>query len=125
LIANATVHDIRGYAPVYAIPAFSLVSDWELGLYLLLGLGAGHLAPLSLRLLERTHQLFRRLPLMLAVVTAHYRARRHTGLRPMYADSLLPRETGSPEPLASPTASARISTETGVPAGSKPGANRA
>jgi H+/Cl- antiporter ClcA len=32
------------------------------------------------------------LPLMLAVVTAHYVARSYTGVRPMYAESLLPRE---------------------------------
>ncbi len=66
VIANATVHDILGYAPVYQLPAFSLVSDWELGLYLLLGLTAGHVAPLFLRLLERAHQLFGRMPLPLA-----------------------------------------------------------
>ena len=66
VIANATVHDILGYAPVYQLPAFSLVSDWELGLYLLLGLIAGQVAPFFLRLLERAHQLFGRLPLPLA-----------------------------------------------------------
>jgi H+/Cl- antiporter ClcA len=32
------------------------------------------------------------LPLMLGVVTAHYTARRHTDVKPMYAESLLPRE---------------------------------
>jgi hypothetical protein len=32
------------------------------------------------------------LPLMLAVITAHYVARSYTGVRPMYAESLLPRE---------------------------------
>jgi H+/Cl- antiporter ClcA len=31
------------------------------------------------------------LPLMLAVVTAHYTAKGHPGIRPMYAESLLPR----------------------------------
>jgi len=66
VIANATVHDILGYAPVYQLPAFSLVSDWELGLYLLLGLTAGQVAPLFLRLLERSHQLFGQLLLPLA-----------------------------------------------------------
>jgi len=29
---------------------------------------------------------------MLAVVTAHYTVRRYTAVRPMYAESLLPRE---------------------------------
>jgi FimV-like protein len=66
VIANATVHDILGYAPVYQLPSFRLVSDWELGLYVLLGLAAGHVAPFFLTLLERAHHLFRRLPLPLA-----------------------------------------------------------
>lgn len=65
VIASVTVHDIFGYAPAYAIPEFSLVSDWELGLFLVLGLAAGHLAPLFLRLLERTSQLFAQMPLPL------------------------------------------------------------
>ncbi len=66
VIANTTVHEILGYAPVYQIPAFSLVSDWELALYLVLGILAGHLAPMFLSLLERSHQLFGRLPMPLA-----------------------------------------------------------
>ena len=33
------------------------------------------------------------LPLMLAVVTAHFTARRHAGVKPMYAESLLPRDS--------------------------------
>jgi H+/Cl- antiporter ClcA len=32
------------------------------------------------------------LPLVLAVVTAHYTAKGHSGVRPRYAESLLPRE---------------------------------
>jgi H+/Cl- antiporter ClcA len=67
VIANITVHDLLGYAPVYAIPDFHIVSDWELGLYLVLGLIAGHTAPVFLSLLERSHRLFARLPLPLAV----------------------------------------------------------
>ncbi|WP_295389244.1 ClcB-like voltage-gated chloride channel protein [uncultured Thiodictyon sp.] len=66
VIANVTVHDLLGYAPVYAIPDFQIVSDWELGLYLLLGLAAGHMAPVFLNLLERSHQGFARLPVPLA-----------------------------------------------------------
>lgn len=66
VIANTTVHEILGYAPVYQIPAFSLVSDWELALYLVLGILAGHLAPVFLSLLEPSHQLFGRLPMPLA-----------------------------------------------------------
>ena len=67
VISNATVHDIFGYAPVYDIPAFSMVSDWELALYLLLGVLAGHVAPVFLSLLERARQLFGRLPRLLAL----------------------------------------------------------
>jgi len=66
VIASVTVHDLLGYAPAYQIPAFHLVSNWELGLYLLLGLVAGHTAPVFLRLLERATDLFTRLPLPLA-----------------------------------------------------------
>ncbi|WP_223296750.1 ClcB-like voltage-gated chloride channel protein [Thiorhodovibrio frisius] len=66
VIANTTVHEILGYAPVYQIPAFSLVSDWELALYLVLGILAGHLAPAFLSLLERSHHFFGRLPMPLA-----------------------------------------------------------
>lgn len=67
VIANVTVHQLLGYAPVFVIPPFSLVSDWELGLYLLLGIVAGHVAPLFLRLLERSSRLFAWLPIPLAV----------------------------------------------------------
>jgi FimV-like protein len=66
VIANTTVHEILGYAPVYQIPAFRLVSDWELALYLVLGMLAGHLGPVFLSLLSRSHQLFGRLPMPLA-----------------------------------------------------------
>nr|WP_242467478.1 ClcB-like voltage-gated chloride channel protein [Thiocapsa imhoffii] len=66
VIANVTVHDLMGYAPVYDIPAFHLVSDGELLLYLLLGLIAGHVAPVFLNLLARSHRLFARLPVPLA-----------------------------------------------------------
>lgn len=67
VIANITVHDVFGYAPVYDIPDFHIVSDWELGLYLVLGLLAGHMAPIFLNLLERSHHLFARMPVPLAV----------------------------------------------------------
>ena len=66
VIASVTVHDLLGYAPAYEIPPFTLVSNWELGFYLLLGLAAGHLAPIFLRLLEVAHHGFARLPLPLA-----------------------------------------------------------
>jgi FimV-like protein len=66
VIASTTVHDLLGYAPVYQIPQFHLVSDWELGLYLLLGLIAGQVAPFFLTLLGRARHLFARLPVSLA-----------------------------------------------------------
>jgi len=66
VISSVTVHDILGYAPAYDIPAFELVSDWELAFYVLLGVIAGHVAPLFLRLLERAQRLFGRLPTPLA-----------------------------------------------------------
>jgi FimV-like protein len=66
VISSVTVHDIMGYAPVYEIPEFQLVSDWELGLYLLLGITAGHVAPVFLSLLGRSHRAFARMPLPLA-----------------------------------------------------------
>lgn len=65
VIANVAVHDLMGYAPLYEIPAFSLVSDWELVLYLALGIIAGHTAPIFLGLLERSHRAFARLPMPL------------------------------------------------------------
>jgi H+/Cl- antiporter ClcA len=51
-------------------------------------------APLMsiLMVLEMTMEYQIVLPLMLAVITAHYTARRYTAIRPMYADALLPRE---------------------------------
>lgn len=67
VIASVTVHDIMGYAPIYEIPAFTLVSDWELGLYVLLGVVAGHTAPIFLGLLGHSHRAFARLPMPLSV----------------------------------------------------------
>jgi H+/Cl- antiporter ClcA len=66
VISSVTVHEILGYAPAYQVPAFELVSDWELAFYVLLGVIAGHVAPFFLRLLERAHHLFGRLPMPLA-----------------------------------------------------------
>ncbi len=66
VIANVTVHDLLGYAPVYVIPEFHIVTDWELGFYLILGILAGHTAPVFLALLERSHRWFASLPVPLA-----------------------------------------------------------
>ncbi|WP_295438935.1 FimV/HubP family polar landmark protein [uncultured Thiodictyon sp.] len=55
-------------------------------------------APLMsiLMIIEMTMDYQIVLPLMLAVVIAHYTALRYTGVRPMYAESLLPRPTARP-----------------------------
>ncbi len=59
--------------------------------------GATH-APLMsiLMVLEMTMEYQIVLPLMLAVIAAHYSARRYSHVRPMYAESLLPRENDVP-----------------------------
>jgi len=62
VIATLTVRASIGGAPLYNIPAFQLNAAWEIGPYLLLGLTAGLLAPLFLRLLSRAEQLFCRVP---------------------------------------------------------------
>ncbi|MCG6940878.1 MAG: ClcB-like voltage-gated chloride channel protein [Thiohalocapsa sp.] len=67
VISSATVHEVFGYAPAYRIPPFSLVSDWELALYLVLGVIAGHVAPFFMGMLERGRELFGRLPRILAL----------------------------------------------------------
>jgi H+/Cl- antiporter ClcA len=63
VVANATLHHLIGYAPVFALPNFQIVSGWELLLYTLLGFVAGHLAPLFLWALERSQRAFLRLGL--------------------------------------------------------------
>jgi H+/Cl- antiporter ClcA len=68
--------------------------------------GATH-APLMsiLMIFEMTLDYRIVLPLMLAVVAAHYTARRYAGVRPMYAESLLPRAE-APERGGAPARSA-------------------
>ncbi len=58
VVANATVHQILGLAPVYDIGGFRLVSSWELLAYAFLGFLAGNLAPTYLWLLEHAQKLF-------------------------------------------------------------------
>lgn len=62
VVANATVHSWMGYAALYAMPEFQLRSPWELAVYVLLGVLAGNLAPLFLWCLEKSQQLFRKVP---------------------------------------------------------------
>lgn len=67
VVSNATVHHFLGYAPVYQIPAFQFLSNWELVFYVVLGFLLGHLAPPFITLLERSAAWFDRthLPLTL------------------------------------------------------------
>jgi CIC family chloride channel protein len=62
VIATLTVRAFIGGAPLYNIPPFQLNATWEIGPYLLLGLAAGLLAPLFLRLLQRAEDVFRHVP---------------------------------------------------------------
>lgn len=60
VVANATLHELLGYAPVYEMPTVHLKTPTELLFYLFLGLLAGHLAPAFLWLLDRGRALFQR-----------------------------------------------------------------
>ncbi len=57
VIATLTVRGFIGSDPIYAIPHFQLNSNWEIVPYLILGLGAGAVAPLFLRLLNVSERL--------------------------------------------------------------------
>ncbi len=63
VIANATVHGLMGYEPVYEIPHLQVGESWELIFVLFLGLLAGHLAPTFLWMLDKSQDLYRRRPL--------------------------------------------------------------
>jgi CIC family chloride channel protein len=56
VIATLTVRAFLGADPLYAIPAFQLNHSWEIVPYLLLGLGAGLLAPWFIRLLRLSEE---------------------------------------------------------------------
>jgi len=57
VIATLTVQGFLGRDPLYKIPPFQLNGNWEILPYLLLGLGAGLLAPWFIRLLRATENL--------------------------------------------------------------------
>ncbi|MBX3172181.1 MAG: ClcB-like voltage-gated chloride channel protein [Candidatus Eremiobacteraeota bacterium] len=63
VIANATVHGLMGYEPVYQIPHLEVGESWELIFFLILGLLAGHLAPTFLWMLDKSQNLYQRRPL--------------------------------------------------------------
>lgn len=58
--ANATIHSFLGYGPVFQVPQFQFVSNWELFFYALLGVLLGHLAPPFLAFLQWSKQQFTR-----------------------------------------------------------------
>ncbi|MBW0000452.1 MAG: ClcB-like voltage-gated chloride channel protein [Verrucomicrobia bacterium] len=68
--ANATVHQVLGYEPVYKIPPLHVTSLWELPLFLLMGLLLGALAPLFMGVLDGARRLAKRLPLALPLKLA-------------------------------------------------------
>jgi CIC family chloride channel protein len=63
--ANATIHRFLGFGPVFTVPHLQFGSNLELGLYLVLGVIAGHLAPLFLALLDHARDQFAKLRLPL------------------------------------------------------------
>ena len=62
VVAALTVRHVFNGGPVFRVPEFQLVSNWEIAPYLLLGIAAGFLAPAFLELLERSERLFARIP---------------------------------------------------------------
>ena len=70
VVAEVTVHQALGYAPVYKIPPLHVASLWELPLFLLMGLAMGALAPLFMVTLDGAHRLAARLRLALPLKLA-------------------------------------------------------
>ncbi len=67
VIANATVHGMMGYEPVFEIPMLKPVETWELPFFLLLGMICGKLAPAYLWLLRKVGTAFQKLKVPLFV----------------------------------------------------------
>jgi CIC family chloride channel protein len=61
VVANATVHTFLGYQPVYEMPAIRVVSNWEFGLYVIMGVLLGVAGPWFLRALDAADRAFARL----------------------------------------------------------------
>ena len=70
VMAEVTVHQALGYAPVYQVPPLHVASLWELPLFLLMGLALGALAPLFMGTLDGARQLAARLRLALPLKLA-------------------------------------------------------
>ena len=60
--ADAMIHRLLGYAPVFQVPPVHFGDNWELALYALLGVLLGHLAPPFLALLDWSKARFEQLP---------------------------------------------------------------
>lgn len=56
--ADATIHRLLGYGPVFQVPAVQFGENWELILYAVMGVLLGHLAPPFLALLDWTRERF-------------------------------------------------------------------
>jgi CIC family chloride channel protein len=56
VIATLTVRGFLGPGPLYEIPLFRLNGNWEIGPYILLGLGSGLVAPWFIRLLRASEK---------------------------------------------------------------------
>ena len=67
VIANATVHGLLGYEPVFEIPLLAPIKESELVFYLLLGIIAGRLAPFYLWLLRKVGSTLQKIPVPLFV----------------------------------------------------------
>ena len=65
VIANIVIRQFLGYEAVYQMPRFDFVSGWEVFFYVGLGVLAGMLAPLFLRLLDTAKERFGALPVPL------------------------------------------------------------
>ncbi|VVD87225.1 Voltage-gated ClC-type chloride channel ClcB [Pandoraea capi] len=65
VIANIVIRQFLGYDAVYQMPRFDFVSGWEVLFYMGLGVLAGVLAPLFLRLLDTAKARFGALPIPL------------------------------------------------------------
>ncbi len=60
--ADATIHRLLGYGPVFDVPAVHFGENWELILYAMFGVLLGHLAPPFLALLAWSKRRFASLP---------------------------------------------------------------
>lgn len=65
VVSNATLHAVLHIGSVYEVPHITFASNWELILYVLLGVLFGHLAPAFMAMLDYSKSRFVRLKLPL------------------------------------------------------------